>query len=103
MRFWFSVILLTGCMGFDSGKGRATAKLLDVAWEGLFFKSCEIYFQYGDQSSKIVTGSTLDKTICDQAEKLIGKNVDIVYGLKTMGYIYVNSSNIILEVSEEKK
>jgi hypothetical protein len=56
---------LSSC-GIHTGEGTFTGRLVDIGWEGIIFKSCEMSFQLGEQSSNTSRGSTTSKELCDK-------------------------------------
>lgn len=72
-------ITLTACGTFTTGEGSFSGRLVDASWEGLIFKSCEVQFQYGEQSSSISNGSTRNKDLCAELALNIGKSIVVKY------------------------
>lgn len=72
-------IIATGCGSFTTGEGVFNGRIVDVSWGGLIFKSCEVDFQYGEQSSTVSTGSTRNKALCDKMKTLVGKVTEVKY------------------------
>jgi hypothetical protein len=77
--------LLSACgAGIGTGNGVYSGKLVDVSWEGLFFKSCEIRQQTGyiagpNGGGSEERASSYDKALCDQLAGMVGKDVKIRY------------------------
>lgn len=88
------LFVISGC---SYQNGVATGKLIDVWKDGWIFKSCEITLQYGELSSKIVGASSLDLSMCDDMEALVGKQIVIKYYVRNLSFV-TNSNNIIESV-----
>lgn len=72
-------IFLNSCGMFTTGQGVFNGTLVDVSWEGLIFDSCEMQFQFGQQSSSISKASSRNKNLCDEMQKQVGKQVEVKY------------------------
>lgn len=70
-------ISLSGCM--VTGEGTFNGRIVDVEWGGLLWKSCEVGFQMGEQSSTLSRGSTFNKDYCDALSDQTGNVVTIPY------------------------
>ena len=74
---YLMVFLMSGCV---VGNGRYVGKLVDVSWEGLFYKSCEIR-----QVNNVATSghedkaSSLDHNLCTELEKHLNENIELKY------------------------
>lgn len=73
------VILLSSCGIVTTGEGVFNGRIVDVTWEGLFFESCEVDFQLGNQSSTLSSGSTTNKELCNNLKNNIGQVVTVKY------------------------
>lgn len=73
------VVVVWSLVGCKTGDGKLSGRLTDVSWEGIFFNSCEVGIQYGEQSSRVEFLSSRKKEFCEQLNTLIGKNVDFSY------------------------
>jgi hypothetical protein len=74
-----SVLALSGCGLFSTSEGVFNGRVVDVAWEGFLFKSCEVDFQLGQQSSSVSKGATKDKAFCDRLKAQVGQVVTVKY------------------------
>lgn len=93
------VATLTGCA--VTGEGQFTGRVVDVAWEGILFKSCEMHLQFGEQSSKTSPASSVDKALCDRMQSLMGKVVTVKYdSWAGLCCARTNSTFIVKEVRE---
>lgn len=63
----------------DKGQGSFKGRLVDVGWEGVFFKSCEAEFQYGDNSSRVSYCSSYDPRFCQELSSHIGQSIQVHY------------------------
>lgn len=79
MKYLLLILSLTGCGIFTTGEGEFKGQLVDVSWEGLLFKSCEVGFQFGENSSKASSASSRSKDLCDDLKSKIGNSVKIKY------------------------
>lgn len=91
--FIFIAIICSG--GISTGKGKSQVKLIDVTWEGLLIKTCEVDVQYGTGSSKVETFSVEDKSLCDKLEAINGKDVLVSYRQTHLECLFCNSNDII--------
>ena len=75
------LLLLSGasCGTTTIGTGSFDGTLADVSWEGVFFKSCEMSFQYGQQSSTLSVGSSFDESLCSTMSENVGKRIKVKY------------------------
>jgi len=64
MRYLF-LITLSSCGFFYTSDGLFNGKIVDVSWEGWIWKSCEVQFQFGEQSSSLSQGFTRNTDLCD--------------------------------------
>jgi hypothetical protein len=74
-----SVLVLSGCGLFSTSEGVYSGRVVDVAWEGFLFKSCEVDLQLGEQSSTLSSGSSKDKALCDLLKSQVGQVVTVKY------------------------
>lgn len=93
MKYLIALLLLSGCGVFTTGEGVFEGRLVDVSWEGLLFKSCEVDFQFGENSSKISRGSTKDKALCDKLQSEVGTTVKVNYKTWVMPCCLTMDSN----------
>ena len=97
------LLLLCGCI---RGRGVYEGKLVDVAWEGLIFKSCEIR-----QVTNVATkgnqdnASSISEEDCNALSKLIGKSVSINYSHTFFepGYILGTDTRYRIDSFKEAK
>lgn len=82
-------------INLNRGEGTFNGTLVDSSWEGVFFKSCELTLQLGQQSSTTAQGSTLDKTLCDAAIDKVGKRVFVHYKYAFPFYLRTDTVNIV--------
>lgn len=83
MKRTIALIVITqaimGCGLFTTGKGTFTGRLVDVSWEGLIFKSCEVSISRGEQGSQMAEGSSLDPALCAELVEKSGQTVTVKY------------------------
>lgn len=72
-------LALSGCGLFSTGVGTFNGRVVDVEWGGILFKSCEVRFQLGEQSSSVSQGSSRDKALCNELASKIGEVVTVRY------------------------
>lgn len=86
-------LLMAGC---TKGTGTFRGKVIDVSWEGLFFKTCEVDVQYGEQSSQIEKFSSEFQKDCDYLEANLNKVVLIKYAQTAFECFTCRSSDLII-------
>lgn len=81
-----SAVFLLGIAGlihlgskFDTGEGVYSGRIVDIEWAGLIWKSCDVQFQTGEQSSLISSAATWDKEYCDELRNKLGQIVTVKY------------------------
>lgn len=91
-------VTLTGC---TKGTGTSEVKLIDVTWEGLLVKTCEVHAQYGQGSSNVGAFSALDGKLCEQLLAANGKDVKLKYE-QTIGKCFLCDSSDLITGFEVK-
>lgn len=75
-KLFILMFMLTGCA---TGEGVFDGTLVDAEWSGIAFKSCELTFQLGQQSSTTSKGSSRDYTLCTELTGLVGSRITVSY------------------------
>lgn len=90
-----SLVLLNGCI--ITGEGKFTGRIVDVEWGGIIFKSCDVTFQLGEQSSTTSKGSTASKEKCDELSKAIGLVTTVAYRTHLIHSIALDSKYELID------
>lgn len=95
----FRILLLTflvSCSNYNVYEGILEGRVVSVSYGGVYYDSCEISIQTGENASIIRYVSSPSKVICKKYKKLIGKKVIINYRMeryKNFEYL----SNLIID------
>lgn len=92
MKFLFLIFLLVSC---TTGVGVFNGRVVDVSWEGIIFKTCEIDAQYGNESSRTTRFSTKNKDSCDNYLNLVGKDVEFKYRVTSFECFVCGSNDLV--------
>lgn len=65
--------------GFIKGEGEFSGRVIDVSWEGVWWKSCEIELMRGEQSSSMSYCSSTSKSYCDNIKSEMGNTMTVKY------------------------
>jgi hypothetical protein len=74
-----AVVFLTSGCTISTGEGEFSGTVVDAHWGGVIFKTCEIEFQHGQQSSSLAKFSSYYQEDCTALNSLMGKQVTIRY------------------------
>ncbi len=61
----------------------------------MFFPTCEVDVQYGDQSSRIEDFSTPDQTQCHELARHVGSQITLTYEVAFFECLTCNAQEII--------
>lgn len=94
-------LLLISCgTGVNTGEGVYTGKLVDVEWEGLFWKSCEIRQQTGMGTEHDDRCSSTDRALCERLKGYMGDTISIVYAKQSFSGCSIRSGCLIIGIKE---
>lgn len=80
-----------------TGAGSFSGRLVDVSWDGIIFKSCEIEVVRGEQGSSISHASSRSRESCDIMRQSLGQIVSVTYEIRMGTPVWADTRYVIAE------